>query len=107
MTDPRNPLLSRCFLPEELSEIGEGPDRIERLAGRFAAKEAVLKALGTGFGDGVGFADVVIHRAVGAAPQVRLTGGAARAAAEKGISAWQLSISHTRTMAIASAIAIG
>jgi holo-[acyl-carrier protein] synthase len=107
IADSRNPLISRCFLPEELSEIGEGPDRIERLAGRFAAKEAVLKALGTGFGDGVAFSDVVIHRAAGAPPQVRLTGGAARAAADRGITAWQLSISHTGTMAIASAIAIG
>jgi holo-[acyl-carrier protein] synthase len=106
ISDPRNPLIPRCFLPEELSEIGDGPDRIQRLAGRFAAKEAVLKALGTGFGDGVAFSDVVIHRPAGAPPQVRLTGGAANAAAERGITAWQLSISHTDTMAMASAIAI-
>ena len=48
--DPRDPLIPRCFVQEELDEIGDGPDRVERLAGRFAAKEAVLKALGTGFG---------------------------------------------------------
>jgi phosphopantetheine--protein transferase-like protein len=47
--DPRDPLIPRCFVQAELDEIGDGANRIERLAGRFAAKEAVLKALGTGF----------------------------------------------------------
>ncbi len=105
--DPRNPLTPRCFTQEELNEIGDGPDRIQRLAGRFAAKEAVLKALGTGFGDGVAFTDVVIYRAAGAPPQVRLAGGAAKAAVERGVTGWQLSISHTDAMAMASAIAMG
>lgn len=89
--DPRDPLIPRCFVQEELDEVGDGPDRIERLAGRFAAKEAVLKALGTGFGAGVAFSDVVIHRAAGAPPQVRLTGGAAKVAIELGITEWRLS----------------
>lgn len=105
--DPRDPLIPRCFVQEELDEIGDGPDRVERLAGRFAAKEAVLKALGTGFGAGVAFSDVIIHRAAGAPPQVRLTGGAAKVAIELGIAEWRLSISHTGAMAVASAIAIG
>jgi|SRR5690349_22981125 len=105
--DPRDPLLQRCFAQEELAEIGEGPDRVERLAGRFAAKEAVLKALGTGFGAGIAFSDVVIHRTAGAPPQVRLTGGAAKMAIELGITEWRLSISHSGAMAMASAIAIG
>jgi phosphopantetheine--protein transferase-like protein len=47
--DPRDPLIPRCFVQAELDEIGDGANRIERLAGRFAAKQAVLKALGTGF----------------------------------------------------------
>lgn len=105
--DPGDPLIPRCFAQEELDEIGDSPDRIEHLAGRFAAKEAVLKALGTGFGGGVAFSDVVIRRAAGAPPEVRLTGGAAKAAAERGITAWRLSISHAGAMAMASAIAIG
>ena len=105
--DPRDPLIPRCFVQEELDEVGEGPDRIERVAGRFAAKEAILKALGTGFGAGVAFSDVIIHRAAGAPPQVRLTGGAANAAAERGITEWLLSITHAGAMAMASAIAIG
>ncbi len=104
--DPRNPLLSRCFVQAELDEIGDAADRVERLAGRFAAKEAVLKALGTGFGAGIAFTDVVIHRALGAAPEVRLTGGAATVAAALGVTAWQLSISHAGGLAMASVLAL-
>jgi holo-[acyl-carrier protein] synthase len=105
--DPRDPLIPRCFMQAELQEIGEGPDRIERLAGRFAAKEAVLKALGTGFGAGVAFTDVAIHRAPGAAPEVRLSGGAAKVAAALGVTAWRLSISHAGGIAMASVLALG
>jgi len=104
--DPRDPLIPRCFTQDELDEIGDGPNRIERLAGRFAAKEAVLKALGSGFGAGVAFSDVIIHRDTGGPPHVRLVGGAARAAADLGVTGWQLSISHTDTTAMASAIAL-
>ncbi|TIX05983.1 MAG: holo-[acyl-carrier-protein] synthase [Mesorhizobium sp.] len=105
--DPRDPLIPRCFGQTELEEIGDGPDRIERLAGRFAAKEAVLKALGTGFGAGVAFTDVVISRAPGAPPEVQLTGGAAKVAAALGVNAWRLSISHSGGLAMASALALG
>lgn len=105
--DPRNPLIPRCFVQAELDEIGDRADRAERLAGRFAAKEAVLKALGTGFGAGVAFTDVLIHRAPGAPPQVQLVGAAAQAAAAQGVTAWQLSISHAGGMAMASALALG
>jgi holo-[acyl-carrier protein] synthase len=105
--DPRDPLLPRCFTADELAEIGEGPDRIERLAGRFAAKEAVLKALGTGFGAGVAFKDVVVRRGPGGPPEVVLSGGAAQAARKLGATDWRLSISHAGGMAIASAIALG
>lgn len=105
--DPRNPFLPRCFNQVELDEIGDRPDRAERLAGRFAAKEAVLKVLGTGFGAGVAFADVVIHRPPGAPPEVRLVGGAAQAAEALGVTAWKLSISHAGGMAMASALALG
>ncbi len=105
--DPRDPLIPRCFVRTELEEIGDGPNRIERLAGRFAAKEAVLKALGTGFGAGVAFTDVVIHRMPGAAPEVQLSGGAAKAAEAQGVTAWRLSISHAGGLAMASALALG
>jgi holo-[acyl-carrier protein] synthase len=105
--DPRDPLIPRCFVQAELDEIGDRPDRIERLAGWFAAKEAVLKALGTGFGAGVAFTDVVIHRTPGAAPEVQLAGGAAKAAAALRVTAWRLSISHAGGLAMASVLALG
>jgi holo-[acyl-carrier protein] synthase len=105
--DARDPLIPRCFAQDELDEIGDGLDRIERLAGRFAAKEAVLKALGSGFGAGVAFTDVVIRRAPGAPPEVRLRGGAAQAAAARGVTTWRLSISHAGGVAMASALALG
>lgn len=107
MEDPRDPLIPRCFVQAELDEIGDGTDRVERLAGRFAAKEAVLKALGTGFGGGIAFTDVITYRVPGAAPRVRLVGGAAKAAAILGVIGWQLSISHAGGMAIASVLALG
>lgn len=105
--DPRELLVSRCFTPEELDEIGDGINHSERLAGRFAAKEAVLKAIGTGFGAGVAFTDVVILRTPGAPPRVKLTGGAEQAAVELGVSVCQVSISHAGGIAMASAIALG
>lgn len=105
--DSRDPLIPRCFVQAELDEIGDGVQRIERLAGRFAAKEAVLKAIGTGFGAGVAFTDVVIHRVPGAAPEILLSGGAAQAAAALGVTAWRLSISHDGGIAMASVLALG
>ena len=105
--DSRDPLIPRCFVQNELDEIGDGVHRVERLAGRFAAKEAVLKAIGTGFGAGVAFTDVVIQRAPGAAPEIRLSGGAAQAAAALGVTAWKLSISHAGGIAMASVLALG
>lgn len=105
--DSRDPLIPRCFVQAELDEIGDGVDRIERLAGRFAAKEAVLKAIGTGFGAGVAFTDVVILRRPGEPPTIRLSGGAARAATALRATAWQLSISHAGGIAMASVLALG
>ena len=105
--DSRDPLIPRCFVQAELDEIGDGIHRVERLAGRFAAKEAVLKAIGTGVGAGVAFTDVVIQRAPGAAPEIRLSGGAAQAATALGITDWRLSISHDGGIAMASVLALG
>ena len=105
--DSRNPLIPRCFVQTELDEIGDDVHRVERLAGRFAAKEAVLKAIGTGIGAGVAFTDVVIRRPPGAAPQIRLSGGAEQAATALGVTAWQLSISHDGGIAMASVLAFG
>lgn len=81
--------------------------RVVHLAGRFAAKEAVMKALRTGWGQGVGFTDVEVVASASGAPVVVLSASAEAHARAMGITAWLLSISHTDTHAMASAIALG
>ena len=99
--------IPRCFTPSEQGAAGDGVLRTERLAARFAAKEAVLKALGTGWADGIAWTDVEIQTLESGRPQVKLYGGAAAAAAEYGITKWIVSLTHTRSFAAASAIALG
>lgn len=75
-------------------------------ATRFAAKEAVLKALGTGFSHGIAPMDVEVERQAKGRPQVRLHGRAAQVAAEAGVRDIPLSLSFTHTDAVACAMAI-
>ena len=104
---PADHFLTRCFTENERAAAGDGPNRLDRLAGRFAAKEAVLKALGTGFDGKIGFADVEILTLPSGAPNLVLHGGASEAAAALGVMRWLLSTSHAGGSAIASAIALG
>lgn len=97
--------LERIFHSSEIESIPAEPRRNAFVAGRIAAKEAILKALGCGFGNGVAFTDIRIQRNDGQCPSVVLKGGAAKVAEELGITLWSLSISHTASMATASAIA--
>lgn len=85
--------------------LGEGRAR-EFLTGRFAAKEAVLKVLGTGVGAGVTFRQVAVLRAAGGAPEVRLSGAAARRARECGIGAVEVSVTHKKGLVMAAAIGV-
>jgi len=77
---------------------------VTRLAGRFAAKEAVLKALGTGWARGIGFTQIEILNDEAGAPHVTLSGRAAERCTELGGRIWHLSISHERDTAVAMAI---
>ncbi len=99
--------LDQCFTELEQRKAPLGVNRVRHIAGNFAAKEAVLKALGTGFGDGVGFTDVEISRSPSGAPTVRLSGGAANVAVALGVQRWLISISHSEAFAVASALATG
>lgn len=99
--------LRRVFTEEEQRLVGESRTRVISLAGRFAAKEAVLKALGTGWSGGIEWTDVEIGAEPAGRPLVRLSGVAGEVAARLGVIAWHLSISHTRDLATASAIAEG
>jgi holo-[acyl-carrier protein] synthase len=95
----------RCFSAEELAVAGSGKLRAARLAGCFAAKESVLKALGTGWTGGIALNEVVINAASTPTPMVTLTGRALVVARESGVTSWLISISLAGGMALASAVA--
>ena len=95
--------LDRIFTPLELAEVGHNP---ASLAARFAAKEAVAKALGTGIG-AVGWQEIEILRGAHRQPVLQLHGEAIRLANEMGLVNWSISLSHTATHAIAVAVAAG
>jgi|YelNatPaOPRAMG01_1025707.scaffolds.fasta_scaffold03843_14 holo-[acyl-carrier protein] synthase len=99
----RERFLRRVFTPGELAET-DGD--LSALAGRFAVKEAVSKALGTGIGR-VHWQDIETRDGPWGAPQLRLHGFAREVADALGLSAWSISISDTRTHAVAIAVAIG
>lgn len=95
---------SRLFTASELEFAALHPDRrSEKLAGRFAAKEAVLKALGTGLSQGIRWHDVVISQGSKGEPTVLLTGKAKEVADSLGTQKVLLSISHDGGLAIAFA----
>jgi holo-[acyl-carrier protein] synthase len=96
-----------CFTATERSTPALGAKRIEYLAGRFAAKEAVIKALGTGRNQDISWLDIEIQRLKSGEPSVVLHGKCQDIAEELGITKWLLSISHTSSYAAASAIALG
>ena len=78
----------------------------EHLAGRFAAKEAVLKVLGTGWRGGIAWTDIEVTKDTSGQPRILLTGECLRIATELGIAQWHVSISHIETHATASAIGL-
>ena len=92
--------LNRVFTPLELAEVGTDP---ASLAVRFAAKEAVAKALGTGIGV-ICWQEIEIRRGPERQPQLHLHGAAAQLAAQLGLVHWSVSLSHTREIAIAMAV---
>jgi holo-[acyl-carrier protein] synthase len=101
----RTPTLrDRLFTGAELDHAGLHPDPVPHLAARFAAKEAVMKALGVGI-DTVPFTDVEVRRAPSGAPSVELLGAARDRAAVLGVGSWHLSMTHTDDLAHAVVIA--
>jgi holo-[acyl-carrier protein] synthase len=94
------------FTSVEQETARQRPDPASFYAGRHAAKEAVLKALGTGLTQDIAPIDVEIQAQVSGAPVVVLSGGALTTAKQLGIGRWLLSISDTGQLAIASALAL-
>lgn len=99
--------LERCFTQRERAYAGDRNRRDEHLAARFAAKEAVLKALGTGWAQGIAWTDVEVVLLPSGQPTLALSGKAAELAKQLGISRWVISLSHTESLAIASVIGTG
>ena len=99
--------LKRVFTPEEIRYCTSKANTEERLAARFAAKEAAMKAIGTGLRHGVTWQDVEVVRQLGGRPGLRLTGKAAEFAAALGCQRIHLSLSHTEEQAIAHVILEG
>jgi len=95
--------LERIFTPAELAQFGKRP---ESLAGRFAAKEAVTKALGCGIGE-VTWKEIEILGDEQNAPVLRLYGAADDKAKKLGLTTWSVSISHSQTHSVAFVVAIG
>lgn len=108
LDDHGDRFLQRCFVESEIAYASAAPAvRGERIAARFAAKEAVLKALGTGLRDGIDWTDITVTRNDLGAPGVLLAGRAAELASGLGITSWRLSLTHAGGFAMASVIASG
>jgi holo-[acyl-carrier protein] synthase len=99
--------LDRVYSPAERALAQELRHKLEYYSGRFAAKEAVLKALGTGLSGGISWTEIEVLRAPSGRPVVQLSGRCLEAARGLGVEQWQISISHISTHATASAIAMG
>ncbi len=96
--------LRHLLTPAEREKVTASADPVARLAGRFAAKEAVMKALGTGARQGVNFTNIEIVNEPGGRPTVRLYGAAAERSGALGGRIWHVSISHGRLVAVAHAV---
>ncbi|GAB4579137.1 MAG: holo-ACP synthase [Anaerolineales bacterium] len=93
----------RVFTARELAEVG---DRIDSLAARWAAKEAVAKAFGTGIGN-VQWKDIEILRGPNREPVLHLHGFAKALAEQEKLTTWSVSLSHTEMYAVAMVVAMG
>lgn len=99
--------IERCFTPEEIAYADAARKRrAERYAVRFAAKEAALKALGTGLRDGIRWTDIAVIREPNGRPGLAVAGRAKDLADQRGISGWRASLTHTGNQAMASVIAV-
>jgi holo-[acyl-carrier protein] synthase len=98
------PFLRRVFTPNEIEYCERFKNKYERYAGRFAAKEAAMKALGTGWRRGVRWIDLEVVRQQSGRPTMVLAGEAAKIAAALGVRRISISITHTEAEALAQVI---
>lgn len=100
----RERFLRRVFTLDEVAYCEQFKNKYERYAGRFAAKEAAMKALGTGWSRGVRWVDVEVVRQRGGRPTLSLNGEARKIADRLGVKNIAVSITHTAEQAIAQVI---
>jgi holo-[acyl-carrier protein] synthase len=98
--------INRVFTKGEQRYAEKNKNRIEKLAGRFAAKEAVLKLLGTGWRGKIAWTDIEVKNNPAGQPEVFLSGEVKKIAAKMKIKQISISITHTANFAIASAVAL-
>ena len=98
--------VNRIFTAAEQAYAEANKDRIEKLAGRFAAKEAILKLMGTGWRGKIAWTDIEVVNNPAGQPQVALSGEVKKLAEKLGIEHISVSITHTANFAIASAVAL-
>jgi holo-[acyl-carrier protein] synthase len=97
-------LLARIYTEGERAYCESKPNRMERFAGRFAAKEAAMKAIGTGWSRGVGWRDFEVTRSPGGQPVIVFHGVARGIADKLGVTRALVSITHTRSLAMAQVV---
>ncbi len=100
-------LLERVFTPSERADCAARVDRVQALAARFAAKEACLKALGTGWARGLSFRQVEVVRDEAGRPSLHLAGPAAGRAQEMGVRRIHVSLTHQKGAAAAVVVLEG
>ncbi len=96
--------IDRVFTPAEIQYCERHRNRFERYAGRFAAKEAAMKALGTGWTSGVRWVDIEVTRLPSGQPVLTLHGATREHAERMGVRRTSLSIAHSGNMALAEVI---
>ena len=98
--------INRVFTAAEQAYAQANKNDIEKLAGRFAAKEAILKLMGTGWRGKIAWTDIEIINNAAGQPEVTLSGEVGKIAEQLGIRHISVSITHTANFAIASAVAL-
>ncbi len=99
-----NRFRDRVFTPDEIAYCESVASRFASYAARFAAKEAAMKALGTGWAEGVAWREIEVTRGERGAPKLRLSGRALERMKEIGASRAHLSLTHSRDLAAAQVL---
>jgi holo-[acyl-carrier protein] synthase len=99
--------INRVYTPEEIRYCQNRRQSTQHFTGRWAAKEAILKALGTGWRRGIAWRDIEVRNDASGRPVVRVRGGVKEVVQQLGVARLLVTISHCRTHATAYAVAIG